>query len=244
MNSDISEQAKQAIADGKLRLARQRLDRDGRASAVAVRRRVRCFAAEWNIPAAEIAPLMKGSSPNFNRICEFCEKHGASIDWIIGGDLKFLRQMKRDAQVAAAINNPGGLDASGMDTRILNIGRSLLELPPEKRTSRLSSSSNSSWRRGRAMSKAKKKPARKRSTKAAKNITQNITAVGAALVEKRAKAYHAMEPHLRDCERWSELAEVLSLDHDRCHYDMVVRHLAEMMEKLVAAYYEMGDYEQ
>ena len=130
MNSDISEQAKQAIADGKLRLARQRLDRDGRASAVSVRRRVICFAAEWNIPAADVAPLMKGGSPSFNRICEFCDKHGASIDWIIGGDLKYLQQMKRNAQAAAAINNPGGLDA--VDTRILNIVRSLLEFPLEK----------------------------------------------------------------------------------------------------------------
>jgi hypothetical protein len=130
MNNEISEQAKQAVADGKLRLARQRLDRDGRASAVAVRRRVRCFAAEWNIPTAELAPLMKGSSPNFNRICDFCEKYGASIDWMIGGDLKFLRQMKRNAQAAAAINNPRGLDA--VDIRILNTVRSLLEFPPEK----------------------------------------------------------------------------------------------------------------
>jgi hypothetical protein len=60
-------------------------------------------------------------------------KHGASIDWIIGGDLKFLRQMKENAKAAAAINNPGGLDASGPDTRIMNIGRSLLALPLEKR---------------------------------------------------------------------------------------------------------------
>jgi hypothetical protein len=81
---------------------------------------------------------------------------------------------------------------------------------------------------------AKKRPARKRSTRAADG----------GIEAKRAKAYHDMEPHLRDCERWSELAEVLSLDHDRSHYDMVVRHLAEKMEKFVAAYYEMGAYEQ
>jgi len=133
MRDEISEQAKQAIAEGNMRIARQRLDRDGRGSAQAVRRRIRCFAAEWKIPAGDIAPLMKGRSPSFNCIVEFCDKHGASIDWIIGGDLKYLQQMKRNAQVAAAINNPGGLDGSGMDTRILNIGRSLLELPPEKR---------------------------------------------------------------------------------------------------------------
>jgi hypothetical protein len=52
-----------------------------------------------------------------------------------------------------------------------------------------------------------------------------------------------MEPHLCDCVRWTELAEVLSLDHDRSLYDMVVRHAAEKMEKLLAAYYELGGFE-
>jgi hypothetical protein len=133
MRDEISEEAKRALADAHLRQARQRLSRDGRGSAVAVRRRIRCFAAEWKIPADEVAPLMKGRSPSFNGIVEFCDKHGASIDWIMGGDLKYLQQMKQNVQAAAALNNPGGLDASGLDTRILNIGRSLLALPLEKR---------------------------------------------------------------------------------------------------------------
>ena len=77
------------------------------------------------------------------------------------------------------------------------------------------------------MTKAKKKPARKRSTKPADTT----------IVEKRAKAYAEMEPQLCDCVRWAELAEELSLDHDRSHYDMVVRLLAEKMGKLRAAYY-------
>jgi hypothetical protein len=72
---------------------------------------------------------MKGRFPHFDRICEFCDKHGASIDWIMGGDLKYLQQMKRNVQAAAA----GGLDASGLDTRIMDIGRSILALPLEKR---------------------------------------------------------------------------------------------------------------
>ena len=84
-------------------------------------------------PAGEIAPLMKGHFPHFDRICEFCDKHGASVDWIMGGDLKYLQQMKRNGQAAAALNNPGGLDASGLDTRIMDIGRSILALPLEKR---------------------------------------------------------------------------------------------------------------
>jgi hypothetical protein len=62
-------------------------------------------------------------------------------------------------------------------------------------------------------------------------------------MEQRAKAYHDMEPQLCDCVRWAELAEELSLDHERSHYDMVVRLLAEKMEKLRVAYYEMGGYD-
>jgi hypothetical protein len=88
MNNEISEEAKQVLATVHLRQARERLNRDGRCSAVAVRRCIRCFAAEWKIPADEIAPFMKGRVPSFNRIAEFCEKHGASINWIIGGELK------------------------------------------------------------------------------------------------------------------------------------------------------------
>jgi hypothetical protein len=128
MNNEISEEAKQALANVHLRQASQRLRRDGSGSAVAVRRRIRCFAAEWKIPADEFAPLMKGRVPSFNRIVKFCEKHGASIDWIIGGQLKYLQQMKQNVQAAAAINNPGSLD-----TRILDLGKSFLALPPEKR---------------------------------------------------------------------------------------------------------------
>jgi hypothetical protein len=128
MNNKISEEAKQALASVHLRQARQRLDRDGRYSAVAVRGRIRCFAAEWKIPADEVAPFMKGRVPSFNRIVRFCEKYGASVDWIIGGELKYLQQMKQNGQAAVAINNPGSLD-----TRILNLGRSFLALPPEKR---------------------------------------------------------------------------------------------------------------
>jgi hypothetical protein len=80
---------------------------------------------------------------------------------------------------------------------------------------------------------AKKKPARKRSTKPADG----------GIVAKRAEAYLRMEPALCDCQRWTYLADVLSTDHDRPLYDMVVHHAAEMMEKLLAAYYEMGGYE-
>ena len=52
-----------------------------------------------------------------------------------------------------------------------------------------------------------------------------------------------MEPALCDCQRWTYLADVLSLDHGRALYDMVVHHAVERMERLLAAYYEMGGYE-
>ena len=41
--------------------------------------------------------------------------------------------MKRNVQAAAALNNPRGLDASGLDTRIMDIGRSIFALPLEQR---------------------------------------------------------------------------------------------------------------
>jgi hypothetical protein len=79
------------------------------------------------------------------------------------------------------------------------------------------------------MSKAKKKPARKHSTKGADG----------EIVAKHAEAYLRMEPNLRDCERLARLAGELSLDHDRDLYDYVVHQAAEKMEKLMADYYAL-----
>jgi hypothetical protein len=186
----------------------------GNGSAVAVRRHVRCFAAEWKIPAGEIAPLMKGRFPHFDRICEFCDKHDASIDWIIGGDLKYLQQMKRNVQAAAALNNPGGLN-----TRIMDIGRSILALPLEKREFALVVVQQLVVAaRSRNVKRQKRKVAPK--------------AVDGEIAQKRALAYLRMEPNLRDCEKLARLAGQLSLDHDRDLYDFVVHQAAEKMEKL------------
>jgi hypothetical protein len=80
------------------------------------------------------------------------------------------------------------------------------------------------------MSKAKKKAPRKPSTK---------TAVGGAIVAKRAEAYLRMEPNLRDCEKLARLAGQLSLHDDRDLYDYIVHQAAEKMEKLVADYYAL-----
>jgi hypothetical protein len=80
---------------------------------------------------------------------------------------------------------------------------------------------------------AKKKPARKRSTK---------PAVG-DIEAKRAEAYLRMEPDLCDCERLARLAGHLSIDHDRDMYDYIVHHLAERMEKLKTSYYALGGFQ-
>jgi hypothetical protein len=68
---------------------------------------------------------------------------------------------------------------------------------------------------------------------------------GGEIEAKRAEAYLRMEPHLCDCQRWTELAEDLSLgnDEDRALYDMVVHHAAGEMKKLLAAYYALGGFE-
>jgi hypothetical protein len=76
------------------------------------------------------------------------------------------------------------------------------------------------------MAKAKKKPARKPSTKPADG----------EIAAKRAEAYNAMEPHLCDCVRWIELADDLSLGEDRPLLDQVVHHATTEMRKLLAAY--------
>jgi hypothetical protein len=83
------------------------------------------------------------------------------------------------------------------------------------------------------MAKAKKKPAKKRSTKPADTTIE----------AKRAEAYLRMEPHLCDCVRWVELADDLSLGEDRPQLDMVIHHATAEMRKLLEAYNEMGGFE-
>jgi hypothetical protein len=83
------------------------------------------------------------------------------------------------------------------------------------------------------MAKAKKKPAKKRSTKPADTTIE----------AKRAEAYLRMEPHLCDCVRWVELADDLSLGEDRPQLDMVIHHATAEMRKLLEAYNEMDGFE-
>jgi hypothetical protein len=93
MSTDISEEAKQALADVALRKAQDRLVRDGCRTDAAMRRRLLALAAERNLPPAEYAKLMH-KRIIMKSIQEFCRKHNVSLDWLIYGDLKGLQRMK------------------------------------------------------------------------------------------------------------------------------------------------------
>ena len=97
MSTDISEEAKLAIANGHLVRARQRLVRDGCRTDAAMRRRLLVLAAERNLPPAEYAKLMH-KRIMIKSIQEFCRKHNVSLDWLMDGDLKGLQRMKQWAK--------------------------------------------------------------------------------------------------------------------------------------------------
>ena len=91
MNTDISEEAKQALANVAQVKARNRLVRDGCSTDAAMRRRVLLLAAERNLPPAEYAKLMH-KRIMMKSIQEFCSKHNVSLDWLMDGDLKGLKR--------------------------------------------------------------------------------------------------------------------------------------------------------
>jgi hypothetical protein len=99
MNSDISEEAKKAIANGARRRAADRLVRDGCHSTDAVRRRVLALAAERNLAPADYAKLLHKRISAAPAV-DFCEKHKVSMDWLLCGNLQGLQRMTREAKAA------------------------------------------------------------------------------------------------------------------------------------------------
>jgi hypothetical protein len=99
MNNDISEEAKRAIADDARRRAADRLDRDGRRSTDAVRRRVLALAAERNLAPAEFAKLLH-KRISASAAVDFGDKHKVSLDWLLSGDLQGLQRMTKEAKTA------------------------------------------------------------------------------------------------------------------------------------------------
>ena len=117
MSADISEEAKQTLANLAQVKARARLVRDGCHTDAALRRRVLLLAAERNLPPAEYAKLMH-KRIMMRSIQEFCKKHNVSLDWLMYGDLKGLQRMKRwakedpDEQRARILRKFGALKPS------------------------------------------------------------------------------------------------------------------------------------
>jgi hypothetical protein len=105
MSTDISEEAKKAIADVSRRKAVDRLQRDGCCSMDAVRRRVRAFAQERNLQPAEFAKLMhkRVSTPH---AIAFCKKHKVSLDWLLYGNLQGLQRMMQERRMGKMPTTP------------------------------------------------------------------------------------------------------------------------------------------
>jgi hypothetical protein len=97
MSTDISEEAKRAIADAARRKGADRLERDGAHSMDAIRRRVRAIAQERNLQPADIAKLMYKRISTTHAVA-FCEKHKVSLDWLLCGDLQGLHRMTKAAK--------------------------------------------------------------------------------------------------------------------------------------------------
>ncbi len=95
--SEISQEAKTALALNRLQKARERLRRDGAESLPAMQRRVLALAEERKWQPAEYRRLM------FKRVSTrdvmlFGKRHKVSFDWLLCGDLKGLQQMKQGAR--------------------------------------------------------------------------------------------------------------------------------------------------
>ena len=104
MKDEISQEAKEALANLSKRKARERLHRDGAESREAMHRRIRAFAIEKAIPTEKIAKLLKGRT-TVTHVGQFCEDYGVSADWLLCGDLHGLARMTRRQKEAEAARN-------------------------------------------------------------------------------------------------------------------------------------------
>jgi hypothetical protein len=95
--SDISQEAKTALATLARRKAVDRLKRDGAQSMDAVRRRVHAIVEERNLAPAEYAKLMHKRMSTAAAV-DFCDKHKISLDWLLCGDLKGLQRMTNEVK--------------------------------------------------------------------------------------------------------------------------------------------------
>jgi hypothetical protein len=125
MSMDISEEAKEAIANGQLIRARNRLRKDGCSTKEAFRRRMLLLAAERNLPPAEYTKLFR-KCVSMKPLSDFCKKHDVSLDWIMDGDLKGLQRMKKWEREG------GSMSTDELKAELYRIGQVFLSLPHSK----------------------------------------------------------------------------------------------------------------
>lgn len=80
----------------KHRAERAAYSRDVQASSnAAIRRRIALIAAERKLDPSETMAMMKGRWITMFHLCRFAKKHSLSLDWLMFGDLKGLRETVR-----------------------------------------------------------------------------------------------------------------------------------------------------
>ena len=233
MSTEISEEAKLAIANGHLFRARQRLVRDGCQTNAAMQRRLLALAAERDLPPAEYAKLMH-KRVLFPSIQRFCKKHDVSLDWLMDGDLKGLQRMKAWKKQGRV------MDADELKGELYRIAQ--LFCRSRHRSKKSHSIISTSWQQGATPMRSPK------ATKAAKTRARNARAraikakaraevelAEKTLLEARSKAYHQMEPYVCDLSYAATLAmEVSDLPE---LFLFAVNQLDDMIERFKANYY-------
>jgi hypothetical protein len=94
-----------ASRNNRRKTALGRLFTDGATSTEQVRKRIQWLAQEWKLPPEDVVKVMRCTTYEIGR---FAEKYHVNYDWMLGGDLKGLRQMmqKRKARTSSSKIDP------------------------------------------------------------------------------------------------------------------------------------------
>ena len=116
MKDEISQEAKDALANAAKVRRRRRLDRDGCSKSDAVRCRLRYIAAERKIEPAEITKIT-ARRMRLADLAGFAQQHGISMDWLMFGDIskhpRFVQKAKAtEEDWAHMLETFGKLDSS------------------------------------------------------------------------------------------------------------------------------------
>jgi hypothetical protein len=97
MNGDISDKAKEALANAETFRRRNRLNRDGCSKNDAVERRLNYIAAERKIASAKITKIT-ARRLRLDDLAAFAKRHGLSLDWLMFGDIATHPRFVQKAQ--------------------------------------------------------------------------------------------------------------------------------------------------